>query len=401
MSYNFDKIIDRRNTNSASMEGFRGYLFEGYENLNFKYPDDELIKMWVADMEFETAPEILDAIHKRLDHGILGYTMVFDPSYNQAITNWIENRHGYRFKEEHIVGSKGVIPALFSLVSFLCGVGDKALIMTPSYAFFKYAADANNTECVYTKLIPKEDRFVMDFEDIDLKTKDPKLTTLIFCNPHNPTGQLWTEEELKKLGDICFKNNVTIISDEIHCDILRRGKTFTPFQKIFPNSDKIVTCISASKTFNLAGLLMANVIIPNDQLRQQWTDNNLPIENPLSLAAYKAAYTSGADWLEELTDYLDKNFATLSEFIKTHLPYAKFYIPDSTYLAWIDVSHYFPKETDLTLYFAEHAGILLEGGNMFLHNADGFIRLNLACPKSKLEEGLKRIKTDIDERKEN
>ncbi len=393
MTYNFDKIIDRQNTNAFSIEGFRGYLFGEYENLEFPMSDNDLIKMWVADMEFETAPEIIDAIKRRVDHGIFGYTLASGESYNNAIVNWIEKRHNFCYNPEHIVNSKGVIPALFYLVKQLCKNGEKAMIMTPSYAFFKHAADANNIELVYTKLVSKNGQFSLDFEDIHAKIVDEKLTTLIFCNPHNPTGRLWTTEELKKLGELCFQNGVTIISDEIHCDLVRKDAVFTPFQKLFPESDQIITCISASKTFNLAGMLMANMIIPNEELRNQWLVDHLPIENPLSLAAYQAAYTEGGPWLDALTDYLDSNFKVVDDFIKTRLPKAEFRISESTYLAWIDIGAYFEETNidDLTLFFAQKAGILLEGGKMFVDNSDGYIRLNLACPTSRVLEGLERI----------
>lgn len=391
MPYDFDKIIDRLHTNAVSMEGFRDYLFGEYDKVDFSVPDNDLIKMWVADMEFETAPEILDAIRKRLNHGILGYTMIFDQSYHQALVSWIGRRHGHRFQEQHIVNSKGVIPALFYLVKKLCAPGEKALIMTPSYAFFKHAADANATETIYTDLIEKSGDFYMDLEDIKAKTSDQSVTTLIFCNPHNPTGRVWTAEELKQLGDICFANGVTVISDEIHSDILRDGTVFTPMQKVFPDSTDIVTCVSASKTFNLAGLLLANIFIPNDTLRNQWNEDHMPIENPLSVAAYQAAYSEGQPWLDALTQYLDENFRLVEEYLINNLPKSKFKIPESTYLAWVDVSEYVTGIDDLTLHFAQNAGILLEGGKMFVANADGYIRLNLACPRSQVLEGLKRI----------
>jgi len=393
MTYNFDEIIDRKHTNAFSNGGFRGYLFGNYENLEFPMPDQDLIKMWVADMEFQTAPEIIEGIKNRVDHGVFGYTLSLEESYTKSIVDWIETRHKYLYNHEHIVSSKGVIPALFYLINQLCNQGEKALIMTPSYAYFKHAADASNIELEYTRLIQKDDQFYMNFEDIRAKVSDEKMTTLIFCNPHNPTGRLWAAEELKELGDICFQNGVTVISDEIHCDLVRDGAIFTPFQKLFPDSDQIVTCISASKTFNLAGMLLANAIIPNDKLRSQWLTDHFSIQNPLSLAAYKAAYTVGGPWLEALNKYLDSNFNEVDNFIKKRLPKAKFVIPESTYLAWINVNAYFENydEKDLTLFFAQKAGILLEGGNMFIDNADGYIRLNLACPKSRLIEGMERI----------
>ena len=184
---------------------------------------------------------------------------------------------------------------------------------------------------------------------------------------------------------------MTIISDEIHCDVLRKDKIFTPLASLFPNSDKIITCMAPSKTFNLAGNLFANIIIPNDELRTKYNENYVPVENPLSIVAAKAAYSEGHAWLIELTDYLDDNFKYLKEQLDEHLPHTKFIIPDTTYLAWVNVSYYFADNENLTLYFARNAGVLLEGGNMFVANADGYIRLNLACPRVILEEGLRRV----------
>ena len=235
----------------------------------------------------------------------------------------------------------------------------------------------------------------MDFDDIRQKVEDEKLTLCILCSPHNPTGRLWTNEELKKLGQICFDNNVVVISDEVHCDLLRTDKKFTPLAKLFPDSQQIITCMAPSKTFNLAGLMLANIIIPNDVLREKWKKQHFPLDNPLSIAGAQAAYTSGHDWLQELTSYLDQNFEFLEKYLIKHLPEAIFQIPDSTYLAWINLSAYFDENENLTLFFANNSGVLLEGGNMFVSNADGYIRLNLACPRSVLEEGLNRIVKSI------
>lgn len=395
MKYNFDKIIYRQNTNALSIEGYKDYLFGDIEHLNLPYKEADLIKMWVADMAFEIAPEILDALKKRVDHGILGYTMIFDNQYPNAFLNWTKSRYDWEFDTEHLVYSKGVIPALFALIDYICKPDKKVLIMTPSYAFFKHAADYNNVELVYSGLINQDGNYTMDFEDIQQKTSADDVSLCIFCHPHNPTGRVWKTDELQRFGEICLANNVMIISDEIHCDILRSEQEFTPLAKLFPDSDQIITCMAPSKTFNLAGILFANVIIPNDELRAEWKKHHIGIENPLSITAAQAAYESGQNWLNELTIYLDNNFNYLQDYLIQHLPKAKYNIPEATYLAWVDVNAYFPKDENLTLFFAKNAGVLLEGGNMFVSNADGFIRLNLACPKTILEKGLERIRTAI------
>ena len=394
----FDNIINRKGTNAMSLDGYRGYLFDVDEDLSGKYPEEEFIPMWVADMEFAIAPPILDAMKKRLEHPLLGYSMVADPAYALAFQKWCRDRYDWSFDLEHLVHSKGVVPALFSLIGLICKPGEKALIITPSYAFFKHASDSNEVEIICSDLIQEEDRFRMDMDDIRKKALDENCVLGIFCSPHNPTGLVWSEAELRELGEICLHNNLMIISDEIHCDLLRSGVTFTPMAKLFPDSDQIITCMAPSKTFNLAGNSFANLIIPNEDLRTRYKEEYLPVENPLSIVAAQAAYTDGHSWLEGLTEYLDENFIYLKKQLAMHLPQAKFTIPDSTYLAWVNLKFYFPEGENLTLFFARNAGVLLEGGDMFVANADGYIRLNLACPRARLKVGIKRIIQAIHER---
>lgn len=401
MKYNFDEIIERRGTNAMNTDGFREYIFKATKDMVFPYKDEEFIRMWVADMEFATPPEIIQAIKDRADKQIFGYTKVFDPNYYRAFSNWTKELYDWTFDQEHLVFSHGIVPALFNLVEYICKPDEKVLIVTPSYAYFKYAADFNNIELVTSDLVNHEGYYTMDFEDLEAKAKDEKVTLCIFCNPHNPSGRVWTHEELKRFGDICLENDVLIISDEIHCDLLRNGMTHTPLAKLFPETDRIITCMSASKTFNLAGLLFSNIIIPNDDIRAVWNERYIYSENPLSIAATQAAYEHGHDWLNQLKDYLDSNFEFTKHYLEEHLPEAVYRIPEATYLAWVDISAYLPNEENLPLFFANNAGVLLEGGNMFVSNSDGYIRLNLACPRSILEEGLKRISEVLQKTNDN
>ncbi|MGM0890572.1 MAG: MalY/PatB family protein [Bacillota bacterium] len=391
MKYNFDEIIDRKGTNAMNTDGFREYIFHASDDMVFPYTDDEFIRMWVADMEFATPPEIIQAVKDRLDKRIFGYTKVFDPNYYLTVANWTQRHYNWTFEKEHLVTSPGIIPALYELVEYICKPDEKVLIVTPSYAFFKHAVDYNHLELVSSVLVNQQGYYTINFDDIEAKAKDEKVSLCIFCNPHNPSGRVWTEEELKKFGDICLKNNVWIISDEIHCDLLRNGKVHTPLAKLFPQTDRIITCMAPSKTFNMAGLMFSNVIIPNEEIRAVWRARHYSFENPLSIAATQAAYQYGDEWLKELKNYLDDNFNFVKRYLDSHLPKAVFRIPEATYLAWVNISAYLPKEENLSLYFANNAGVLLEGGNMFVANSDGYIRLNLACPRSILEEGLKRI----------
>ncbi len=399
MKYNFDEIIDRKGTNALNTDGFRDYIFHADDSMVFPYSDDEFIRMWVADMEFATPQVVIDAIKERLDRKIFGYTRIFTADYYNAFAGWCEARYGWTFASKHLVMSNGIIPALYELVGHICKPDEKPLFLTPSYAYFKYAADFNNRRYVCSNLVNSDGHFHIDFEDIARKAADEKTTLLILCHPHNPTGRVWTEDELRRLGDICIENDMWIISDEIHCDLLRKGKTHIPLAKLFPQCDRIVTCMAPSKTFNLAGLMLSNIIIPNDGLRKQWLSRHYNFDNPLSVAGAQAAYEKGLDWLEALQDYLDDNFTYTKDYIERYMPQARFRISEATYLAWVDVSAYFESGEDLPMFFANNAGVLLEGGNMFVQNSDCFIRLNLACPKSVLAEGLRRICGAIHNRK--
>lgn len=391
MTTPFDEKIDRSGTNALNYEGFWNYLFPERTPDPLAYPDDDLVRMWVADMSFATPPFILDAVKARLDQRILGYTMLFDPQYYQSFADWTERRYGWHCAKEHLVTSSGVIPALFDLVKEICRHDEKVLFVTPSYAYFQYAVDDADIAAVHSDLILDNGRYCLDFDDLAAKAADPKTTLCIFCNPHNPTGRVWTPEELTRFAEIMKAHHMWVISDEIHCDLLRRGQVHTPLAKIMPDYDRCITCMAASKTFNLAGMMLSNIVIPNDDLRTIWKENHQGFENPLSIAAVQAAYTHGEDWLGDLQAYLDDNFAFTADFLQRHLPKAIFYIPEATYLAWIDLSAYLSGIEDVSYFFARHAGVLLEDGSFFVRNADGFIRLNLACPRSELEKGLSRI----------
>lgn len=399
MSYNFDEIIDRRNTNALNTDGYKDYIFKD-PNISLPYTDEEYVRMWVADMEFASPQVVIDAMKERLDRRIFGYTRVFTDDYYNAFAGWCKDKYDWSFEKEHLMTSNGIIPALYELVGHITKPDEKVLFLTPSYAYFKYAADFNNREFVTNDLVQEDGIFHIDWEDLARKAADEKTTLLILCHPHNPTGRVWTEDELRRLGDICIQNDLWVISDEIHCDLLRAGLKHIPLAKVMSSYDRIITCMAPSKTFNLAGLMFSNIIIPHDAMRQKWNERHYNFDHPLSIAGAQAAYDKGADWLEALKGYLDGNFAFTKEYLREHLPEAKFDIPEATYLAWVDVGAYFGPEESLPLFFAEKAGVLLEGGDMFVHNSEGFIRLNLACPRSTLEKGLERISRAIEEKHE-
>lgn len=388
--YDFDEIIPREGTNSINYEGYTGWLIPEGEKL--PYTRDEIVRLWVADMDFAAPEVVIDAIKRRLDRRIFGYTRVFDPGYYQSFAQWNQQRYGWNFPKEHLVTSPGIVPALYQLPAIMTRPDEKILIMTPSYAPFKGAGDHQGREVVYSRLLQKDGEYSMDLEDLRAKAADPRTTLCIFCNPHNPTGRVWTPDELEGFAAIMKKEKMWVISDEIHCDLLRTGVQHTPLAKVMGGYDRLVTCMAPTKTFNLAGLMISNLIIPNEQLRAQWAKVNLMGENPLSIAGAQAAYAHGGPWLEQLQVYLDDNFIFLRDYLAKHLPKARFRIPDATYLAWVDLSEYLPRDTaSVALYFARGAGVILEDATMFVDNGEGHVRLNLACPRKVLAEGLDRM----------
>ncbi len=386
MSWNFDRIIDRRNTQCLSIEACRG-------RMDIPYSDEEIVRMWVADMDFAAPDCVLQALHARVDHGIFGYTEMFGDALPHAFAAWCERMYGWRFPQEQLCTSHGIVPALFDLIRLRCKPGEKALFFTPSYGPFRRAAVDTGHEYVCSDLIRGEDGvFRIDFDDFAAKAADPAVTVCILCNPHNPTGRIWTDDELRRIGEICLENGLLILSDEIHCDLLRSGRTHTPLAKLFPDSERIVTCMAPSKTFNIAGLQFSTIVIPDPELRAAWKKTHTEGENPFSLTAAQAAYSDGGyAWLMALREYIDGNFAFTADYFAAHAPKVRFQIPESTYLAWVDVSAYTGPQTELRRLFAERAGVIVNDGSMFVRNAEGFLRLNLACPRAIVEKGLSRI----------
>lgn len=394
VTYNFDEIIDRRETNAMNVEGYKGYLFGDADTSDLE-DHDELIRMWVADMDFATPDVVLDAIKDRLDKKILGYTNLFGTDYYDAFVSWTERRFGYTFPQDHLVFSHGIVAGLIELVSYICDEDDKALILTPSYGPFKMACDKNHIETVYSPMINHNGYYEIDFEDVRKKVETENIKLCIFANPHNPTGRVWSEDELKQFGQIMADNDVWIISDEIHCDIKRTGQTHIPFAKAVPDYDKIVTAMSQSKAFNIAGLMFSNIIIPNRRLLKTWKLHHFSSENPLSIVATQAAYEKGEDWLAAMNDYLDDNFKYLANFLQQELSHAEFKIPEATYLAWVDLSYYIKEKEinePIAKYFIKHAGVIIEGQEQFVHNAEGHIRINIAIPREVMKKGLQKIK---------
>ena len=404
MKYNFDEIVDRRHTNALNTDGFRGYIFHDFEGKKtFPFKDDEFVRMWVADMEFAMCPAIIQAIKDRADKRIIGYSQVFEPEFFQAYNSWCEKMYGWTYPKEEICFSLGIIPALYTLVDLLLGDYDYAIINTPAYGYFQHPIDERHKHAIHNKMkCDDEGNWSIDFDSLERDAANPLAKLLIWCNPQNPTGRVWTEDELRKVAAIVEKYNLWIISDEIHCDILRQGVHHIPMAKIMPDYQKLITCTSASKCFNMAGMMFAEIIIRDKGLRDLYigTTNAYAMNvNPLSIAAHQAAYEHGSEWLDQLKTYLDGNFQFVKDTLARELPDITFQIPQATYLAWVNMNPYLGDVEDIPDFMANKAGVLLEGGDaLFVDNAKGYIRLNLAMPRSIIAEGMKRIVKAIKER---
>ena len=397
MTYDFDEIIDRKHTNALNTDGFRGYIFHDFEGKKtFPFKDDEFVRMWVADMEFAMCPAIIQAIKDRADKRIIGYSQVFEPEFFQAYNSWCEKMYGWTYPKEEICFSLGIIPALYTLVDLLLGDYDYAIINTPAYGYFQHPIDERHKHAIHNKLkCDAQGNWTIDFDALEKDASNPFAKLLIWCNPQNPTGRVWTEEELRKVAAIVEKHNLWIISDEIHCDLLRQGVKHIPMAKIMPEYKKLITCTSVSKAFNMAGVMFAEIIIRDKGLRDLYigTTNAYAMNvNPLSIAAHQAAYEHGSEWLDQLKTYLDGNFQFVKDTLDRELPDITFQIPQATYLAWVNMNPYLGDVEDIPDFMANKAGVLLEGGDaLFVDNAKGYIRLNLAMPRVIIDKGLQRI----------
>jgi len=391
--YDFDKVVDRKDTAAMKLEGYKSYIFGESTNIELPYKEEDLIQMWIADMEFETAPEILNGIRKRLDRKILGYTTKKDKNLYNAIKSWCKRKYDWDINEEELLISDGVIPAIEKIMSVVLGENEKVLINTPAYGQFAKCAERVHRKFITSDLIyDNNGEYKIDFYDLDKKMSMEDVKMFVFCSPHNPTGKVWSVEELEKVANLVRKHNIFMISDEIHCDVRRaKAPQHIPFKKILQDYDKLAICMSTSKTFNLAGLQQSAIFITNEKIRQIWRNEEVLFLNPLSLAGTIAAFNEGDQWLDSLTKYLDDNFEFTKKFINKKLPYAIMSESEATYLGWLDLKYYFDDDEDIELFFAVKAGVLIESDKSFTSNAKGMIRLNLACPRKYLEIGLERI----------
>ena len=381
MKYDFDEIIDRGNTSSIKLEAG--------EKVN-PYLPKEYIPLWVADMDFACSKEILSAMRERLDCRIIGYTSLSEDCKASAI-RWMERRFGWKPEQEQVVFSAGIVSALFAAVDRLTKPGDEVCFLTPAYHPFDDAVKKQGRVPVYSRMLYQDGAWKIDFADLSSKLSRPNCVMFFHCDPHNPTGRVFTETELLRLGKLCFSNDVFVVSDEIHEDLTRKGKTHVPLASLFPSEKRIITCTSPSKSFNLAGNCHAHLFIPDDSIRRDWTKNYYNGHpNALSNEATIAAYERSENWLDALRDYLDESFAMMETLLSARLPKARFALPEGTYLAWVDLSCYDLSEQELKRKISQ-AGVFVQFGEDFVDNADCFMRVNLASPRSVLREGLERI----------
>ena len=382
MQYNFSKLINRFNTNS----------------LKWDVNNNEL-PMWVADMDFETAPEIKEAIRKKVDFGIYGYTIIPD-EYYLSISNWWERRHNFKIEKEWILFCTGVVPAISSIVRKMTREGDNVLVQAPVYNIFYNSIVNNNRKVLSSDLCFDGKEYSIDFEDLERKLSDPATTLMILCNPHNPIGKVWSKETLKKIGELCIKYNVLVVSDEIHCD-LTYGDSYTPFASISPEiAQNSITCIAPTKTFNLAGVQSSNIIVPNDEIRRMVNrginTDEVAEPNAFAIEATIAAFTKGEPWLNELIEYLAENKRVVQKFIHNELPSLNLIHSDATYLLWIDCSSITKDSLDFCKFIRKETGLYVSSGHVYGSNGGHFIRMNIACQRERVEDGLSRLKVGVD-----
>jgi cystathionine beta-lyase len=380
--YDFDELVERRGTGCVKWD---------------ESPEDDVIPLWVADMDFKVAPAIQEAIRKRAEHGVFGYTHV-EEDYYEAVINWFQRRHHWTIRREEILYTTGVVPAMSVAIKALTMPGEKVLILSPDYNCFFSSVRNNGCEVLESVLKRKGNTFEVDWEDFEAKCADEKTTVFLLCNPHNPTGRVWTKTELMQMNDLCMKYGVKVISDEIHCELIMPGYKFHPFAAVSDQCRKnSVILNSPSKSFNIAGLQAANIICSQTEWRRR-LDRAININevcdlNPFGPVALIAAYNESEDWIDELNQYLWGNYQALCEFVEKELPLLRVCKLEGTYLPWVDVSALGVSSQHLCDRIMSEAKVWVNPGTMYgAQSGEGYIRINIACPRSLLLEALKRIK---------
>ena len=376
--FDFDTNPNRRGTNSMKWDVAEGEL-----------------PMWVADMDFETAPKITEAIVARAKHGVFGYTIV-PKTWQDSIISWWKRRHGFTIEPSWLQFCTGVVPAISSIVKRVTNVGDKVAVLTPVYDIFYHSIENAGRTVAECKLVYKDGEYHINFKSLEEVLSHPLTTMLIFCNPHNPTGNIWSKEELIEVGALCKEHGVVVLSDEIHCDLTAPNHGYVPFvsasEECLINS---ITCISASKAFNLAGLQSAAVVVPNPTLRNKivrgLNSDEVAEPNCFAIDATVAAFNDGEEWLDELKEYLFANRKFVNEYLRESLPEVKVINANATYLVWIDCSAFTNDSDELCEFLRKKTGLILSSGKQYRGDSSCFVRMNIACNRTRLIEGLSKF----------
>lgn len=379
MNYNFDEEVNRRGTNSVKWDS---------------RPDapDDVIPLWVADMDFRAAPPILEALRKRVDKAVFGYTYV-PLEYYEALINWFDKWHNWRIKKENVIYTPGVVPALSAIIKAMTLPGEKVLIQTPVYNCFFSSIKNNGCEVLENRLQLINNRYEIDFNDLEEKASDSNCRLMLLCNPHNPAGRVWTKDELMRINDICTRNDVLVVSDEIHCELVYNSNSYVPFATV--TNGEWVSCVSPSKAFNIAGLQISNIVVSSMSLKERIdravNDNEVCDVNPFGVDALIAAYNQCRPWLDSVLSYIYSNYLLLKdEFAKNASDFTVVNL-EGTYLAWIDCRCLNIKSFELEEMLIDKYHVWINAGSIYGEAGEGFIRVNLACPGKRLLEGVKRL----------
>ena len=384
MQYNFDEIIPREGTDAYKLE-----------LRNFYFGSNDVLPLWVADMDFKAPPSVIKALQQRANHDIYGYT-IRDNKFNDAILNWLRTQHQWSVEVDWIEFSPGVLPSIMVAIHEFSNPGDKVIIQTPVYPPFYSIVTENGRQLLKNRLIETDGYYTIDFDLLESQASDPDTKIFILSNPHNPVGRAWNKEELKRMAEICIKHDVLIVSDEIHSDLCLFGNKHWVLANLFPElSDRIITCMAPSKTFNVAGLSTAYAIISNVKLKERFHKRlwamQLHMGNLFGGIALEAAYNDGAEWLLHLKKYLEENALMVQAFIKENMPEVGFVLPEATYLLWLDFRKWGLSPTKLRKAMIEIGQVGMNDGVSFGAEGAGFQRMNIGSPKSVIKEGLERI----------
>ncbi|PKL41105.1 MAG: cystathionine beta-lyase [Spirochaetae bacterium HGW-Spirochaetae-1] len=388
MKNDFDSVISRRGTASVK-----------WDMADSIYGTGDILPLWVADMDFPVPAAVQEAVMKRAAHGIYGYSAVM-PSCYESIITWLRERHDWNVEREWLVITPGVVPAINMMIQEFSRQGDGVIIQEPVYYPFRNAVLNNNRTLVNNPLRLDKGRYVMDLRDLEEKIGREGAAMMILCSPHNPVGRVWTRQELDDLSALCNANNILVVSDEIHSDLVFSGKKHFPYTALSGESNiRSIVCHAPSKTFNMPGLQVSYAVIPDSDLRKQFRRrlamNGIFLSNTFGPLAMEAAYQCGMEWLDEVMTYIEENFRYLSRFMKEKLPSVTIIEPDATYLVWMDFRALGLDRDSLRILLRQKAGVALDEGDIFGEGGEGFVRINIACPRSILAEALQRIESAL------